>query len=136
MPTNPSAEIESSCKRGIAHVKECGRKTSVTETDCNRFALTERPERSQNYDCVAQLPCDATDASSCDPTRSEFGDQLCGSVEERCAGTCDAKTRTALNIEGAWLRADVMAAASSCTTHSECGDVKACLSAWFTAVVR
>jgi hypothetical protein len=137
MPTNPSAELGAACTRLAAHEQEC-KLYHPQETGCKTISMTGRPELSKVSDCFAQLPCDELavrlDPSTCNqPAASNFGDKLCDSIEAKCAGTCDALTRFALQDTG-WLRSDVLSAASSCATQDTCDDVRGCLAAWVSAV--
>lgn len=135
LPNNPSAELLAACNREFTHVRECGYKL---EGSCATFAAVELPARATNYDCVASLECasltDKDAVAACEPAVSTFGDELCAKMNDKCPGSCSSDQQELLNLEGAWLRPDVMSTGSSCANQESCSDAQDCLSAFLKAV--
>jgi hypothetical protein len=86
---------------------------------------------------VADLACDA-DPTTCQLAPTTFGDDLCAQADAACGGAgsgCPKGLAATMNVEAAWLRQDVLEAASQCAAQATCSDVRGCLSAWTKAVL-
>ena len=134
LPSDTSSELESACRAMFANANVCGWNVMLSSDVCTVYAAVERPERASDYRCVAELACDATDASKCDVEPSSFGASFCKEAEARCPGLCSKAQRERLDELGAWLRNDVMDVARSCLAQETCGDAYGCFAAWLSAV--
>jgi hypothetical protein len=134
LPTEASAPLADACKRAGRVARDCGWAGAPTDEDCDRYALVERPERVESYECIARLACDA-DPSVCRAPKTDFGATICAQAEASC-GTpfCSPALVDRLDAEASNLRDDVLQAASACAAQDTCGDVRGCLLAWLDAV--
>jgi hypothetical protein len=137
MPTTASAELAAACKKMAKAQTACDAPDAPVDSQCDHYALVERPERARAYACWAKLECGA-DGTACDPGTSTFGQKLCAKADAACGGAgtvCQDGLADFLDLEGAWLRPDVMAAANECAKQTTCTDVNDCFRAWVNAVL-
>ncbi len=138
LPNNPSPDIAAACRRELDHITSCGYTTSMTASDCDRYAAVELSDLASDYDCVAQLDCSSLTNDSaiaaCGPAPSTVGDDFCGSFGGACSTGCSSWQQTFLDQEGAWLRPDAIAALQTCLSQPSCDESSACLLAWINAV--
>jgi hypothetical protein len=127
-------KLFAACEDYHRKLVQCGGDASFL--DCDRFARLERPEVGASYECYANAPC-GSDPASCEPAPTRWGQDFCVALDDRCgeAGPgCTEETANWLSSAAAWLKDDVRDAAMSCLGEAGCGQIEACVFAWFATV--
>jgi hypothetical protein len=133
-----SPEVLAACNRMFDHFASCNLEIpGKTKSICVTWARAEKPENAAYYDCVANKGC-SDDVSDCAVPTTDFGDDLCGKIDTKCASNagseCSNAWNTGMNENGGVWRADVVSLARKCLDYPACGDVISCVSAWTEAV--
>ncbi len=118
------------CGRYIKHVAACGGDTGgQDETSCARWAKVERVEMTRSYDCMAYLPCGASEAR-CAPIPVSYALDWDRAFMRRCGRAMNGNVIERVVDVSHWLKVEVLEVAEGCVTDAACDDVQPCLTRW------
>jgi hypothetical protein len=84
------------------------------------------------FECLRSLDECSIDAIRGCILSSNFGNEICDSVEGRCPGACTDKERYPLD-RAVVYKPEIQQAARDCTREPSCADVRGCLKGWVAA---
>lgn len=136
-----SRDVSESCDAMMDRGVACGAlpvDPQAAHAACDAFGKSMRPAMKDLFDCESATICSDAAGPCAGPAPTTLGDQVCAAIGSQCADDvvwfdCSDDGRSTWNALGGDLRPDAANAGLSCLTYA-CGDMRACLDAWQTAI--